>query len=105
VSWLLLALGIVLEVAGTTCMKMADGFRDPRAAVLMFLLYGLSLTTLTLAVRGLDLAFAYAVWSGAGLVLIALVGMLWFREPATAVRLICIGLVLVGLIGLRVAAS
>ena len=104
-TWMLLALGIALEVAGTISMKLAGGFLRPRAAVLMYLFYALSLTTLTYAFRQIDIAFGYAVWSGAGLVLIAAAGMLWFDEPATLMRLLCITLVLVGLIGLHLTSS
>jgi small multidrug resistance pump len=105
VSWFLLALGIVFEVAGTLCMKLADGFRDVRAASLMYILYALSLTTLMFAFRRLDVSVGYAVWSGAGIVLITSVGMLWFREPATAARLIFIGLILAGLVGLHLVSA
>lgn len=103
-TWWLLALGIALEVAGTICMKMSDGFRDSRASLLMFVLYGLSLSSLTMAFRRLDVSVAYAVWSGGGLVLVSAVGVLWFREPATPVRLACIGLILAGLVGLHASA-
>lgn len=99
-SWLLLAIGIALEVAGTVCMKASDGFRDLRASALMFALYALSLTTLAFAFRRIDIAVGYAVWSGAGLVLVVAIGMLWFREPATAGRLLLLLLILIGLVGL-----
>jgi len=103
-NWFLLGLGIALEVAGTVCMKLADGFRDWRAAALMYLLYGLSLTTLTIAFRRLDIGVAYAVWSGVGLSAIALIGIIWFREPATPARVLFLLFILIGLLGLRLAA-
>ncbi len=103
-TWALLALGIALEVAGTLCMKVADGFNHPRAAVLMYALYGMSLTTLTFAFRRLEVGLAYAVWSGAGLLLIATAGILWFREPATFPRLLFMALVLTGLVGLHLTS-
>jgi small multidrug resistance pump len=105
VSWALLGLGIAFEVAGTLCMKLSDGFRDVRAAALMYLLYGLSLTALTFAFKRLDVSVAYAVWSGTGLVLITSVGILWFREPATVARLIFIALIVTGLIGLHLVGG
>jgi small multidrug resistance pump len=105
VSWLLLAAGVLLEVAGTLCMKQSDGFSDWRAAMSMYVLYGLSLTVLTFAFKRLDVGVAYAVWSGAGLVLIAGTGMLWFREPVSAARLVCIALILVGMIGLHLVTA
>ena len=103
-SWMLLVLGIALEVAGTLCMKAADGFSHWRLAALMYLLYGLSLTALTLAFRELDVSIGYAVWSGTGLVLIVLAGIFWFREPATPARLLFITFVLIGLVGLHLVS-
>ena len=102
-SWILLALGIALEVAGTMCMKVAEGFADWRAAMLMYVFYALSLTTLTVAFREIDISVAYAVWSGAGLLLIAAAGMLFFHERVTTARLVCIALILIGLVGLHLA--
>src|SRR5262245_565397 len=97
-SWFLLGLGIALEIAGTVCMKLADGFRDWRAAALMYVLYGLSLTTLTLAFKRLEIGVAYAVWSGAGLTAVVAIGIIWFREPATPARVLFLLFILVGLI-------
>jgi small multidrug resistance pump len=105
VSWLLLVLGIAFEVAGTLCMKASHGFRDLRAAALMYVLYALSLTALTFAFKRLDVSVAYAVWSGAGLVLISTAGILWFREPATTARLLFMALIVTGLVGLNLASS
>jgi small multidrug resistance pump len=105
VSWLLLAAGVLLEVAGTLCMKASNGFSDWRAATLMYVLYGLSLTVLTFAFKRLDVGVAYAVWSGAGIVLIATAGIVWFREPASAIRFVFIVLILIGMIGLHVVGA
>ena len=102
-SWLLLAVGIALEVAGTLCMKMSQGFSDWRPTCLMYLFYALSLTTLTLAFKHIDVSVAYAVWSGAGIVLIASFGVVFFREPMTVTRGVYIGFILIGLVGLYLA--
>jgi small multidrug resistance pump len=102
--WLLLALGITLEVVGTLCMKGSDGFRDWRLAALTYVFYGLSLTVLTFAFKRLELSVAYAVWSGAGMVLVAGAGMVCFREPVTVARVGFIMLILVGMLGLHLAS-
>ena len=70
VSWVLLGLGIVLEVVGTTCLKLSNGLSRPWPSLLMFAFYGLSLTTLAVAFRDLDLGIAYTLWSALGLALI-----------------------------------
>lgn len=104
-SWVLLALGILLEVAGTLCMKASNGFGHWQLAVWMYVFYALSLTALTLAFRDLEVSIGYAVWSGAGLVLVVAVGILWFDEPASPASLLLIAFVFVGLVGLHVSSQ
>src|SRR3989338_1998353 len=68
-SWLLLA--IVLEVCGTTSMKLSEGFAKLLPSILIFVFYGLSFASLTIALKSIDVSIAYAVWSGVGTALIA----------------------------------
>lgn len=103
-AWALLAVAIAFEVVGTTCMKLADGFAHWGPAVLMFVCYALAFACNTLVVRTLDLSVTYAVWSGVGTLLTAAIGILWFREPATALKLVSIGLIVIGVIGLHGAS-
>lgn len=104
-NWLFLVLAILLEVAGTTCMKLSQGLTKPGPSVLVFVFYGLSLSALTFALKRIDLGVAYAIWSGLGTALIALIGILWFREPVTALRLTSMGLVVLGVVGLNLAGG
>jgi small multidrug resistance pump len=67
----------------------------------MFLLYCLSFAALTFALKKIDVSVAYAIWSGLGTALIGAVGMVWFREPATVLKLICLGLIVMGVVGLN----
>ena len=83
-AWAVLAGAIVLEVAGTTCMRLSEGFTRLTPSVLIFVFYVASFALNTLVIRTLGLSVVYAVWSGVGTVLTALIGFLWFREPATA---------------------
>jgi small multidrug resistance pump len=103
--WLYLVIAIVLEVAGTTSMKLSEGFTKLLPSILMFVLYGLSLGVLTLALKRIDVGVAYAVWSGLGTALIATVGILWFREPSSAVKIISLGLIIIGVIGLNLSTE
>jgi small multidrug resistance pump len=103
VSWTWLVAAILLEVCGTTSMKLSQGFTRPGPSVAIYVFYGASIVALTFAVRRIDLAVAYAVWSGLGTGLIAAIGFVWFGEPATAARLAGIGLVIAGVVLLRVA--
>ncbi|MEH1770595.1 DMT family transporter [Nostoc sp.] len=104
-SWLFLFLAIISEVTGTTCMKLSAGFTQLLPSVSMVIFYGISLTSLTFAIKKIDVSVAYAIWSGLGTVLIATIGILWFKEPANALKIISIGLVIIGVIGLNISGG
>jgi small multidrug resistance pump len=100
-SLLILVLAILLEVAGTTCMKLSNGFTKLVPSIAIFVLYGLSLSCFTVALKGLPLSVASAVWSGVGTSLVAIIGFAWFKEPVTFAKIAFIALILVGVIGLN----
>ena len=104
-AWLILAAPILCEVLGSTMMKLAEGFTHFWPSVAVFVFYALALTGLTYVLKYIDLSIAYAIWSGAGTALIALIGILYFKEPVTAVRIICLGLVIAGVVGLQLSAD
>ncbi|MBI3652511.1 MAG: multidrug efflux SMR transporter [Acidobacteria bacterium] len=104
-QWIYLVLAIVLEVSGTTCMKLSTGFTKALPSVLMFVFYAASFSLLTLALKKIDVSLAYAVWSGMGTALIATIGVLWFNEPLTAVKLISLALIITGVIGLNLSGG
>jgi small multidrug resistance pump len=104
-SWFYLVLAIVLEVSGTTCMKLSQGFTRILPSVSMFLFYGLSLSALTLALKSIDVSLAYAVWSGLGTALIVTVGVLWLREPLSALKVVSLTLIIIGVIGLNLSGG
>jgi small multidrug resistance pump len=104
-GWLYLVLAITLEVSGTTAMKVSEGFTKLGPAVLMGVCYGLSLTALTFALKTIEVSIAYAIWSGLGTALIAAVGMWWFREPLSALKVIALGLVILGVIVLSLSGG
>ena len=103
--WLALAGAIALEIAGTTSMKLSHGFTRTVPSVLLFLFYALSFALMTIAVKRIDMSVSYAIWSGAGTMLIALIGVLWFRESLTGVQIGSIVLIIAGVIGLRAGAA
>jgi small multidrug resistance pump len=99
--YLLLAIG--LEVSGTTCMKLSQGFTRTGPSLLMFVFYGLSLVALTLAVRRLDIGVAYAIWSGLGTGLIVAIGVAWFDEPLPASKAVALALIVIGVAGVHLS--
>ena len=102
-SYLIIA--IIFEVAGTTCMKLSHGFTKVVPSVLMIILYLLSLGSLTFALKKMDVSIAYAIWAGLGTALIVTVGILWFKEPVTALKIISLGLIIIGVIGLNISGG
>lgn len=99
----LLLLAILFEVCGTTCMKLSEGFSKLILSVLIFVFYAISFFFFTLALKGLDVSIAYAIWAGLGTALITAVGIFWFREPASALKLISLVVVVAGVIGLHLS--
>jgi small multidrug resistance pump len=103
-AWAVLAAAILLEVAGTTSMRLSEGFSRVTPSVLIFVFYAASFALNTLVIRTLGLSVVYAVWSGVGTVLTALIGFLYFKEPATTLKMISIGLIVIGVFGLHAAS-
>ncbi|MEH1929548.1 DMT family transporter [Nostoc sp.] len=100
-SWIYLIAAIVFEVSGTTCMKLSQGFTKIVPSVLIFVFYGLCFSFLTLALKKLEVSVAYSVWAGLGTILIAIIGIIWFRESASFIKLLSIALIIIGVIGIN----
>jgi small multidrug resistance pump len=103
-AWAVLSGAILLEVAGTTCMRLSEGFTRLTPSILIFVFYAMSFALNTLVIRVLGLSVVYGVWSGVGTVLTALIGVYYFKEPATAIKLVSIGLIVIGVLGLHSAS-
>lgn len=102
-SWLILAVAIGCEVAGTVCMKQSESLSRWGWVVPMLLAYLLALGGLAVALRTIEVGVAYAVWSAVGTVLIAVVGIVAFDESVTPLKLASMGLVVLGVVGLNLA--
>jgi len=103
--WLFLVGGIIMEVCGTTCLKLSEGFTKLWPSILIFVFYSFSFTLVTFAVKKLELSITYAIWSGIGTFLIAIIGLFWFKEPMTWLKAVSMLLVIAGVIGLNLASS
>ncbi len=103
--WLFLAGAIVLEVAGTTSMKLSKGFTKLMPSVLLFVFYAASFVAITFALKKIEVSTAYAVWSGIGTALIATIGILYFRETFTSLKVISILLIIIGVVGLNLSGA
>jgi small multidrug resistance pump len=103
--WFYLALAILSEVAGTTCMKLSTGFTKTVPSVLMWIFYGVCFYFLTLSLKKVDISVAYAIWSGVGTALIATVGVLCFREPVSGLKVIAIVAIIGGVVALNLSGG
>ena len=103
-AWLVLAVAGVCEVGWAIGLKYTEGFTRPMPAILTVLAMGASFGCLTLALKQLPVGTAYAVWTGIGAVGAAVLGIYLFGEPATALRVFSIALIVAGIIGLKLAS-
>ena len=103
--WVLMVLAILFEVAGTTCMKLSDGFRKLKPTIGLAVFYPLCFICLTLAMEEIDVSIAYAVWSALGTALISVIGFAYFKEKRSLVKYLSIGLIVVGVVALNLSEA
>lgn len=102
--WTWLFLAGLFEIGWAIGLKYTDGFTRLTPSLLTVASMVISLGLLGLALRDLPVGTAYAVWTGVGTVGTAILGIILFGEPATALRLVCIGLIVSGIVGLKLVA-
>ena len=103
-SWLVLIIAGLFEVAWAVGLKYTEGFTKLWPTVGTVLAMIISVALLGIAMKTLPIGTAYAVWTGIGSVGAVLLGMLLFGDPATVGRLLCLALILAGIIGLKILA-
>jgi quaternary ammonium compound-resistance protein SugE len=99
--WIYLFLAGILEIVWAVGLKYADGFTKPVPSVITGVALVASMVFLALALRAIPVGTGYAIWTGIGAVGTAILGIVLFAEPATAARLGCIGLIVAGIVGLK----
>lgn len=102
--WFYLALAGVFEIVWAIGLKYTEGFTRLMPTVITVAAMALSVALLGLALRTIPVGTGYAVWTGIGAAGTAILGMILFSEPATAARLGCIGLIVLGIVGLKIAS-
>ncbi len=103
-AWFLLFLAGLFEIGWAVGLKYTDGFTRPMPTILTVVSMVVSVVLLGLAVKTLPMGTAYAVWTGIGTVGTVLLGIWLLGDPATLVRLLCIGLIVAGIAGLKLTA-
>lgn len=105
-AYVLLALAIVSEVIGTVSLKLAEGFTKPLPSVFVVLGYAGAFAALAVVLKaGIPVGVAYAIWSGAGVALVALIGVAFLGESLTAVQAGGLALIIGGVVTLELGTA
>lgn len=104
-QWLLLIIAGLFEVWWAIALKYSQGFTKLVPSLITILGMIASFYFLSLALKNLPLGTAYAIWTGIGTIGTAILGIILFKEPVDAARLICIGFIITGIVGLKLVSS
>lgn len=102
-SWWYLIIAIPFGVLGTISMKLSHGFKNWKPSLLLAIFYIISFVALTLAIQGIALSIVYAIWSGVGTILIAIISILLFDETMSLNKMISILFIVAGVLGIHLA--
>lgn len=100
-AWVVLFIAGLCEIGWAVGLKYTDGFTRLWPTVFTAVSLVISMGLLGVAVKSLPLGTAYAVWTGIGAVGTVILGVVLFKEPATVARLVCVGLIVAGILGLK----
>lgn len=101
-AWFLVVLAIILEICGTTSMKLSEGFTQTLPSIMIFVFYAVSLALLAMSLKKLPLSVTYAIWSGVGTALTAAIGYFYFHEKMNLPIIAGIGLTVLGVILIKI---
>jgi small multidrug resistance pump len=104
-KWLLLGLAIVSEVVATSCLKASDGFSRFWPSVVVIVGYGAAFYLLALTLKVIPVGVAYAIWSGVGIALIAIIGWLFFDQALDTAAVIGLALIVAGVAVLQLSST
>jgi len=100
-AWAYLGVAIVAEVIATSALKASSGFTQLVPSIVVIAGYGTAFYCLSLALRSVPLGVAYAIWSGAGTALIALIGVVLYKQKLDLAGIAGIGLIVAGVLVLN----
>ena len=103
--YIYLGIAIVAEVAGTTALKWSDGMSKLVPSVVVVIAYSIAFYSLSLALRTFSVGIAYAIWAGLGMVLIAILGVVVFKERLDLAAYVGIGLIIAGVMVLNLVSE
>ena len=104
-AWILLAVAITAEVTASALLPRAEGFTNPFWTAVVLAGYALGIWLLTLIVRSMPVSVAYAIWAGLGTAAVAVIGWAFLGESMNPVKVVSVGMIVVGVIGLNLVGS
>lgn len=104
-SWIYLMLAGLIEVAFTTAIRHTEGFTKLAPTVLVLILAGVSFALVAKSTATIPLGTAYAVWGALGVIGTAAVGILYFNEPVTLLRMAFLALIVISVVGLKLVTA
>lgn len=104
-AWVVLLLSGILEAGWAIALKLSDGFTRLLPSMAFLVFGALSFAGLAWALRSLPTGTAYAVWTGIGAALTAVIGMIWLGEPASTLKIVSVVLIVAGVVGLNLAGA
>lgn len=103
-AWVYLFFAGLLEIVWAILLKYSEGFTKLVPTVVMLIAMVTSVSLLAHAMRTLPVGTAYAIWTGLGALGVALLGMILFKEPTTLFRLVSLGFIILGIVGLKLVS-
>lgn len=104
-AWVYLFLAIAFEIAGTTLLKLSDGFEKSTYGMVSIAAYCGSFWLLAPALKTIPVGVAYAIWAGVGILAITLIGFFFFGQRLQFIQYACISLIVIGAVGLRLTTK
>ena len=106
-KWMILVLSIACEVLGTTCLKLAGDQPEKRTLWItgVILFYAVCFALLGLAMKHFSLSVVYATWSGVGVALLAMIGVVFFKDPVNLLKIVSFILIVAGIVGLNLSGT
>jgi small multidrug resistance pump len=103
--WVYLTIAVLAEVTGTVALRESNGFTRPIPSVIVLVGYAIAFYLLAIISRRLELSIIYAVWSGAGIALLALIGVIALDERVSTLKIASLALIAAGIVGLNLAGT
>jgi quaternary ammonium compound-resistance protein SugE len=104
-AWTLIVVAGFFEIVWATLLKFTDGFTRVWPSIGTVVAMGISMVCMSFALRVIPMGTAYVVWTGIGAVGTVILGIVLFDEPRNVIRLVCIGMIIVGIVGLNLSST